>query len=144
MEDWLAFIETFSPYIFYKLPWKPEDKHIQQAFETQWSHLRQGTLAIMRQHPGSHTAERMRQAEQHFEAYGASAEEVRAANHAHHLLQTGHSLQPRTIVMPYATQSSDVQNFICMQSCCGQKCATTSGMALVAICVMLPGYGPPS
>lgn len=83
MEEWLAFLETFSAYIFYKLPWKAEDKEIQAAFEEQWGNLRRGVLMAMRHRDESHTPERMREAEEHFERYARSAEMVRTASKRH-------------------------------------------------------------
>ena len=37
MEDWLAFVETFSPYLLFDLPWKPCDHEIKEKFEEQWA-----------------------------------------------------------------------------------------------------------
>ena len=76
MEDFLAFTETFSAYLFYDLPWQQGDKAVRENFEHQWALLRKGTLFVLRHHPGQHTAKRLEDARRAFEAYAVSIEKV--------------------------------------------------------------------
>lgn len=48
MEEWLDFVETFSPYVLHDLPWKPEDKSLQDSFSSMWTHLRRSILICLR------------------------------------------------------------------------------------------------
>lgn len=77
MEDWMAFLETFSLYLLHDLPWKPEDREVRNKFERLWGHLRTGCLYFMRFVPGQHTWERILAAQEALLAYGKLAEEVR-------------------------------------------------------------------
>ena len=76
MEDWLAFIETYSPYLLFDLPWKVEDAGVQAVFEEQWGLLREGSLYVLRYHEGQHTSERMERARGLFEKYAVSVQQV--------------------------------------------------------------------
>ena len=73
----MAFVETFSPFILFKLSWKPADKDVQNMFERQWRNLRQAVLFCLRHHPGQHTPEQLRKAKRQFENYAFAAQEVR-------------------------------------------------------------------
>ena len=76
MEEWLAFVETFSTYLLHELPWKVADIHVRDMFFQQWEHLRLGTLYFLRYHEGQHTEERIRSAQQHLLDYGCLVEKV--------------------------------------------------------------------
>jgi hypothetical protein len=76
MEEWLAFAETFSPFILHDLPWKLADASIMNMFFNQWEHLRLGSLYFLRYHEGQHTEERIRCAQQHLLDYGCEVEKV--------------------------------------------------------------------
>lgn len=73
----MTFIETCSPFLLFDLPWKPEDKEVQQMFERQWGRLRRAVLFCLRQqHAGHHSPARLKQAREDFEEYAFAAEEV--------------------------------------------------------------------
>jgi hypothetical protein len=57
MEDWLAFIETFSMYLFHDLPWPrgPETAEVRREFERQWDLLRPAMLHFLRFEEGQHS-----------------------------------------------------------------------------------------
>jgi hypothetical protein len=79
MNEHSSFVETWSAYILYDLPWKPEDSRIQDVFEGQWSRLRRGLLAIFRDSGCNHTDERIDKFKVLLEEYAESAEAVRTA-----------------------------------------------------------------
>ena len=76
MEEYMTFVETFSPYILHGLPWRPEHQHIQEVFERQWGLLRRIVLFCLRHHEGQHTPARLDQVQAHLDSYGASITEV--------------------------------------------------------------------
>lgn len=76
MEDWLAYVETFSAYLLFDLPWQAEHKKVQAVFEEQWSCLRRATLYALRHHGGQHTEERIAEAQRLFVKYGELVEQV--------------------------------------------------------------------
>lgn len=76
MEEWLAYVETFAPYLLYDLPWKAEDAAIRAEFEREWALLRRGTLHALRHHCGQHTSQRIEAARQALANYAAAAEQV--------------------------------------------------------------------
>jgi hypothetical protein len=87
MEDWLAFVETFSPWLFYKLPWKKEDEETKISFEEQWKVLRQAILYAIRYAPGQHLSARITQCRQDFLEYGRLIQKVSACQPRHVLLR---------------------------------------------------------
>lgn len=74
MEEWLAFVETFSPLVVHALPW--EDDEIKAVFEHQWKHLRTSCLYFLRYREGQHTDEQLFVAADAALEYAASAEKV--------------------------------------------------------------------
>ena len=72
----MTFVETFSPFILYKLPWQPADKDVQHMFEMQWSNLRQAVIFCLRHHPGQHTPKQLRETKAQFERYAFAVQEV--------------------------------------------------------------------
>lgn len=76
MEEWMAFTETFSLFLLHDLPWKPEDRHLKEVFDKQWTLLRSSTLYFMKYQEGQHTHERILQAQKDLLQYGKLAEEV--------------------------------------------------------------------
>jgi hypothetical protein len=79
MEEWMAFLETFSPYILLQLPWPTtgQGPAVQAEFEAQWGHLRAGCLYFLRYHDGQHTKDRIDEAGDHLLSYAKLAEKVR-------------------------------------------------------------------
>lgn len=76
MEEWLAFVETFSPLIVHNLPWSAEDAEICTVFEEQWTHLRTACLYFLRYREGQHTDEQLQAAAEAALQYAISAEKV--------------------------------------------------------------------
>jgi hypothetical protein len=70
MEDYVAFAETFSAYVYYKLPWKARDSVVQKVFGAQWGLLREVALFVVRHRDGQHTEDRLFAMERKLEAYG--------------------------------------------------------------------------
>ena len=48
MEDCITFVDVFAPFLFFKLPWKTEDKAIEEMFKRQWGALRQAIMICLR------------------------------------------------------------------------------------------------
>lgn len=57
MEDWIAFVETHSLYLFRDLPWPTGEqwRTVRKEFEAQWTLLREGALFFLRYEPNQHT-----------------------------------------------------------------------------------------
>jgi len=72
----MTFVETFSPFLLFRLPWKSEDKEVRDMFERQWGNLRKAVLFCLRHHPGQHTPAQLRKTKKQFEAYAFAAQEV--------------------------------------------------------------------
>lgn len=80
MEDWMAFVETFSLFLLHDLPWDDdEDGEVREVFEDLWGKLRIGVLYFMRFEEGQHTAGRILEAQKSLLNYGKRAEEVRSS-----------------------------------------------------------------
>ena len=79
MEDWASFVDAFSVFLLFNLPWKDEDKELRGIFEAQWGLLRQATQTVTRYVVGQHTEERIRELEEQLVAYGKSVAKVWAA-----------------------------------------------------------------
>lgn len=73
----MTFVETFSPFLLYNLPWEDKDKRIQSMFERQWGNLRRAVLFCLRHHQGQHTPANLQNARHHFEQYAFAVQEVR-------------------------------------------------------------------
>jgi hypothetical protein len=76
MEEWLDFVDTFSAYVLFQLPWKADDADRQQAFELQWSALRQAVRYVLRYAQGQHNAERIDKCRRYFFKYARLVEQV--------------------------------------------------------------------
>lgn len=84
MEDWMAFADTFSPFLLHSLPWKAADEPVKKVFIELWGLLRDGVLYFMRYEEGQHTEERIMAAQKSLLQYGKRAEEVWTLHeHAH-------------------------------------------------------------
>jgi hypothetical protein len=81
MEEYLSFFETWSAYVLYNLDWSgsdcPQDSHVRDEFQMQWSLLRKATLFVMRNYEGQHTAERVAECRAQFEEYACRVQKVR-------------------------------------------------------------------
>lgn len=78
MEEWLDFLETYSPHLLHDLPWKSNarEQELKKRFEGMWNQLRPGILYFMRYAPGQHTEDQVMDAQNQLLAYGKMAEEV--------------------------------------------------------------------
>lgn len=83
MEEWLDFVDAFSPHVLRDLPWDedPEQAPVRQTFEDMWYSLRQAVLYFMKFHEGQHTPELILEAQEHLLQYGKLAEAVRPTSH---------------------------------------------------------------
>ena len=81
MEEWLDFLETYSPHLLHDLPWKqnPHEQELKRQFEGLWNQLRPAILYFMRFAPGQHTQHQLLETQKQLVEYGKMAEEVRFA-----------------------------------------------------------------
>lgn len=77
MEDWMAFVETFSLYLLHDLPWEDDEGEIRDLFEEMWGLLRPACLYFMRYDDGQHTEPRILSAQALLLQYGRLVERVR-------------------------------------------------------------------
>jgi hypothetical protein len=78
MEDWLAFIETFSLYLFHDLPWPrgQEWAEVGREFKLQWDLLRPAMLLFLRLEEAQHSDKQIDRHGEMFLAYGERVETV--------------------------------------------------------------------
>jgi len=93
MEEWLDFLQTFSPHVLHNLPWgdSPQEVKVRKIFEHMWGLLRPAVLYFMRFFEGQHTEEQIMKAQQMLLDYGAYAQEVGADQFSTRLLGNVHT-----------------------------------------------------